>query len=615
MRRKITKLVTRTITTKAPQAQGSTIPFFQAFAKVLSSAGVGQAAIVTGGGVANLTAHLEEAGIKTTGTSNELAAVGYAAGTTRTLRTRGLAGGTLGVGAAQQVDAVDYLSKGHALPAVTLIGDNADGKTGPTHFQPVNAKDRYSRMTGGNVSKITADTPEKLRGQLAKLAGTLERTSINGEATVVSAPQNFMTQHIPIHPLDEIALAQPHGHTRPKNLTSDAESQLDELTNAVNKEGAKVLFVLGEGLAHSIRLEGEEVHSLAGQVMDRIVGNRIATSDWQDMLHGHKHELPPASHNYDPQLQEAVKNSNIVIFLGAGPNATLTGLQNGLQHYTRRTTKCFLIDSSTDRIEGWKHDPDLSKANMSYIHAPIKQALENLSGRDYYNTSTRTVIAERTASAVRQKIFEGPQEVLGAQKVRNIAKAITQQLEKAQQQGLKVALSVSSGDAASQAALRYRETPIPPGNLYYPNEGMLGTNLGAARAMADTESYDVVVAFIGDGEAGYTPLEIGAFSDCPCPIITIVFNNQGWGAVDKAQRPGIPDPIISHMRRYGKLPNTSFTTLAESFTDANIRTFSVKGDQTQNIAKAVQSALEHKGPSVIEIDTRMIEQQSVLGKS
>ena len=61
-------------------SSSKTIPFFEAIAKTLSS-DIKSKSIVTGGGIANLTGHLETiGGIKTTSASSELATTGYAAG-------------------------------------------------------------------------------------------------------------------------------------------------------------------------------------------------------------------------------------------------------------------------------------------------------------------------------------------------------------------------------------------------------------------------------------------------------------------------------------------------------------------------------------------------------
>jgi thiamine pyrophosphate-dependent acetolactate synthase large subunit-like protein len=595
----------------------STIPFFEITAKVFAASNVRNISVVTGGGIASLAAHLQQTGeIQAKSPSSELATAGNAAAWTRTLKNgRGATGGTLGVGAAEQADTLAYLSSGHALPTVCIVGDNSDGKTGPASFQPVDVSERYRGIYGNNIVKIMPGDPENLRLQLFGLLANLEKSYVAGEPLLVSVPQNMAQKPVSIYPRDEIGLKVPAGYSRPKILSEQAKFQLDQLANAVNEKNARVLFVSGEGLGHAIRLEGEEVHKFTGEVMNKMVGNRITTSDWADMLHGHNHELPPASHNFDTTLQHGIAESNVVIFIGCGPNATLTGLQNGLAHYTNKNTKCFMIDSSPSRLDKWRKEPDIAKGNFTYIQAPIKEALENLDERYWENTISRNLIAGRIADNVRKEVFEGPQEVLGAQKMRDIAIAITQVVEQAEAQGKKIGISVSSGDASSQAALRYRTKPIKPGAVYYPNEGTLGGTLSAAGAMADTGNFDCVVAFLGDGEAGYTPLEFGYLSQAKCPVISIVFNNQRWEAVDKAQRPGIDPQIIKHMKRYGETINASFDKMADIFPNANIKKFSVEGNDLKSISKALQNALEHNGPSIIDVNIRSIARQAVLGKS
>lgn len=589
------------------------IPFFVAAADLLTSAGLKDFSIITGGGVASFTGHLANAGVKTQSASGELATVGHALGWARALKPgRSGSGGTLGVGAAQQADPLHYASSGHALPTLVVVGDNSDGRTGPASFQPVDVTERYNDMFAGRVTKFTPGKPEQLRVQLGQAAKQLEEAYVAGEPVLWSVPQNMAAHKVSKYSVDEQLLALELGYSRPKTLSADAAAQLQQMVAAINGDNTRVLFVLGEGLASTIRMEGRQVHKLAGQVMDKIAGNRIATSDWQDMLHGHAHELPPASHNYDAKIQKGVAQANVVVFLGCGPNATLTGLQNGLTHFTQRGTQCFMIDSSAARLNKWKNDGDLKKANISYIHAPMLPALEYLMDKDYEHTRARHEIAGRIASEVHKEVFEGQQQVLGAQKVRDIAFAATHVIEGFQEQGMKVGLAVSSGDASSQVGLRYRSRALQPGSLFYPNEGILGVTLSAARGMADTGDFDRVVAIMGDGEAGYTTAELGYLAQAGCPVVCVVLNNQCWEAVEKARRPGT-EHVAQHMERYGKTVNTHYAKMAAVFPEANMRGFSVEGSDSKGIATALTEALKHNGPSIVEVNIRGLEREKVLG--
>jgi acetolactate synthase I/II/III large subunit len=127
-------------------------------------------------------------------------------------------------------------------------------------------------------------------------------------------------------------------------------------------------------------------------------------------------------------------------------------------------------------------------------------------------------------------------------------------------------------------------------------QGTLGfelpTGLGAQVARPDRR----VVVIAGDGGFMFNVQELATAVQHDIPVITVVFNDNGYGNVRRMQRQRFGRLIASDLH------NPDFVKLAESFGLKGLRAYEPEG-----LASALAEALDHAGPSLIEVPVGEME--------
>lgn len=127
-------------------------------------------------------------------------------------------------------------------------------------------------------------------------------------------------------------------------------------------------------------------------------------------------------------------------------------------------------------------------------------------------------------------------------------------------------------------------------------QGTLGfelpTGLGAQVARPDRR----VVVIAGDGGFLFNVQELATAVQHGIPVITVIFNDNGFGNVRRTQRQRFGRLIASDLH------NPDFVQLAEAFGVAGHR-----ADGPEGLGRALVDALDHGGPSLIEVPVGEME--------
>ncbi len=571
---------------------------FDVLTAILRGQQLGYASGVTGGGVNELIGYLMQGGVNATVASSETDGIGRMFGHQRLLKPGFAASfSTHGVGIAQQASTLEYLSHRGRIPAIAIIGANKDGSVGPSGFQYID-EEKYRSLFGPNIFKITRAGGVKPETLVEELIDMLDGAYAEGGPVLLSVPNNLGRLKFAVS-ADDIEGINMGLFTTAMPLSSEARDKLDELVTRINGEGQRVLFMPGEGIGHTIRLGGMEVFDLLQRTMEKMVGNRIVSADWADLLMGHTHELTIGSHNYDPKIDAAVGKCNTVVCFGTGPDATITGIGKEAVYKQKHVV---IIDPRQDILDEWKGD----LPNAITICADLRLALQYLHEKGYEHVQTRQQEAEKLAGELRKLVMEGEQELPRAQKMRALHTAIARVLSGFDGTGM----VVDSGDGANQY-LRYRTKFDGPGKLFYPGQGMLGLVAGAAHAYTDSGIFGRTVMLTGDGGMGYSVGELSHLAAqahrLEKPTVVVVMNNGAHGAVGKGIGIGDKrDDIKPKMERQNVLPAVDFSKVGAMLPDHDVRGANVEGTEPHNVAAQLQAAFAHNGLTVLNVNTREI---------
>jgi len=135
---------------------------------------------------------------------------------------------------------------------------------------------------------------------------------------------------------------------------------------------------------------------------------------------------------------------------------------------------------------------------------------------------------------------------------------------------------------------RLFHTPLSFGPLGF----ALPASLGAKVALPNRP----VVTFVGDGGFLFTVQELATAVQYRLPVVTVVFDDGGFGALKVDQ-----DLHYGGRRIAVDLVNPDFVALAEAFGATGVRVDGLTG-----VASAVGSALDSDGPAVIVVSTEPI---------
>ena len=152
------------------------------------------------------------------------------------------------------------------------------------------------------------------------------------------------------------------------------------------------------------------------------------------------------------------------------------------------------------------------------------------------------------------------------------------------------AITMDAGTLCLQAtdALNYHH----PRSLFTPLDfGLVGFSFACGLGIKAARPERPVVSFMGDGGFGMTLSELSTAVDYGLNTVTVVMNNQCWGAEKAYQRDFFGERYIG-----ADISSPDFAALAELYGAAGFR-----ADRLADVAGAVEAALSCGKPAVIDV--------------
>lgn len=123
-------------------------------------------------------------------------------------------------------------------------------------------------------------------------------------------------------------------------------------------------------------------------------------------------------------------------------------------------------------------------------------------------------------------------------------------------------------------------------------QGTLGYGYATALGVKVAHPDKAVISITGDGGFLFTATELATAVQYGISLVTIIFNNNKFGNVQRQQQEWFGGRIIA-----SDLHNPDFVKFAESFGAAAYRTNSPEG-----LRQLIRKGLDHKGPTIIEVE-------------
>ncbi len=123
-------------------------------------------------------------------------------------------------------------------------------------------------------------------------------------------------------------------------------------------------------------------------------------------------------------------------------------------------------------------------------------------------------------------------------------------------------------------------------------QGTLGYGYATALGVKVAHPDKAVISITGDGGFLFTATELATAVQYGISLVTIIFNNNKFGNVQRQQKEWFGGRIIS-----SDLHNPDFVKFAESFGAAAYRTNSPEG-----LRSLIRKGLDNKGPTIIEVE-------------
>lgn len=394
----------------------------------------------------------------------------------------------------------------------------------------------------------TAMTPRRGPVQLNLPRDVLSNTR---EFGAFQAPENYRSQSLPAADSDSIA---------------QAATMLQQATRPV--------IVVGGGIKNS------GAHEDALRLAEALNAPIIMAPGHGDAIpYGHRLNAGQMGPRGNPVASRLAKEADVILALG-----TRLGFNSTFYSYDNINQQAQIIQVELEPTAIGRYFP-IALGIWSDARNAAQQLcrqLEKNTARDEVNSWTSAFEAER-------QTFLAERDANAASDVHPIQpSALYKELRQVLPQN--VAITMDAGTLCLQAtdALNYYQPPA----LFTPLDfGLVGFSFACGLGIKLARPERSVVSLMGDGGFGMTLSELSTAVDHGINTVTLVMNNQCWGAEKAYQRDFFGERYIG-----ANVSSPPFDKIAELYGAAGYR-----AEKISEIAETVEAALACNKPAVVDI--------------
>ena len=353
-----------------------------------------------------------------------------------------------------------------------------------------------------------------------------------------------------------------------------ADHQLIAEAAQILHKATKPVIVIGGGIKNSGGQE--EVLALAERLSAPII---LAPGHGDAIAHGHPLNSGQMGPRGNVVASRLAKEADVILALG-----TRLGFNSTFYSYDNINPEADIVQIELEPTAIGRYFPIRLGiwADARAAARQLAKALEKVEVREEVTAWTRTYIDERTAYlAQRDADADGREIPIQPSGLYRVLRGVLPK---------NAIVTMDAGTLCLQAtdALEYHE----PLSLFTPLDfGLVGFSFACGLGVKLAQPDRPVVSLMGDGGFGMTVSELSTAGDHGINTVTLVMNNQCWGAEKAYQRDFFGGRYIG-----ANVSSPPYDRLAELYGAAGF-----KVERLSEVADAVKAALACNRPAVVDI--------------
>lgn len=423
----------------------------------------------------------------------------------------GVAMVSAGVGINTGGSLLSYLSQVHPAPTLLLVGQEPEEKRGkPETFQTIDTQKALSQYS---KAVLTVKKDDDIT-EIVKKAIQLANDGTPGNVTI-ELPQDIMALEAnPSIPNEAFSFQS-------KALNDEGKRDLKSFVHQVNL-GKKPLLLVGDYYAIE-RLHKPGITDILKRVANKMSAGVATTQTQSDQFsNSHQNFVGVMGAKRIPEYTEILHEFDLPILFGAPPDDNLAFLKKRGEDTYWKERPFVLVHPDKTVLDYYKN----KFPNMVPVESGMEAALTQLNdARFKYNPLRSEIVKKQHAKAL---------DAMKHSQLGNVVdlSAITASVAKACE-GENVKHVIDAGDAA--LTVGYALPHETQGTRFAMSHGCVGFATGAAVGVAAAQKHNnpIVIAHTGDSGFKYTGFELETAKLYQLPIIVMVYNDQGYAAIER----------------------------------------------------------------------------------
>jgi thiamine pyrophosphate-dependent acetolactate synthase large subunit-like protein len=446
-------------------------------------------------------------------------------------------------------------------PVVALAGMLAQGHVYRDAFQEVDQQALFTPVTKKTWTVPSADRVTEIMAEGFRHAMSPRRGPV-----LVNMPRNVLAAQT-----DQPSVSDPI-HTRAHSTPAGASDQIGQAAKMLAK-AARPVIVVGGGLKSTFESDA------ACRLAETLHAPMVTSPGHGDAVpFGHPLNAGQMGPRGNPVASRLVREADVILALG-----TRLGFNATFYTYDNLNRDAEIIQVEIEPTALGRHFPISLGiwADAAQVAGQLVTALEMHKDRARadawvaaFQSDHRARLAQRDAEA----ITTHPTQPSG------LFQALRRVIPK------NAAVTMDAGTLCLQAtdALEYHHT----GSLFTPLDfGLVGFSFACGLGVKCARPDRPVISLMGDGGFGMTASELATAADYGINTVTVVMNNQCWGAEKAYQRDFFNGRYIG-----ADIRNPPYDKLADLYGAKGFR-----ADRLGDVGPAVEAALACGKPAVVDV--------------